>query len=51
VLGRVVVGRLIAASNVPAGAADAQMHPGVAGFKALLSAESAGRHVSDAIHV
>ena len=48
-LGRVTVRRLVTASHVPAGAADPQMHPDVAGLEAFLAAERARRHIADRI--
>src|SRR6266567_7666994 len=44
VLGRVAVGRLVAAAYVSAGATEAQVDPATAGFEALLATVGAGRH-------
>ena len=46
-LGRVLARRLIAAADMAAGAADAQVEPGVARFETFFAAKGAGRHLSD----
>src|SRR5262249_43996587 len=51
VLGRVSVGRAVAAADVAAAAAEPQVHPGRAGAQALLAAERAGDDVADAAQV
>ena len=40
-LGRMFVGRIVATADMPAGPADSQMQPDVAGFQALFAAECA----------
>src|ERR1700744_221800 len=47
-LGCVLVGRIVAAADVAAGAADPQMQPLAAGLQAFLAAERARRDLSDA---
>src|SRR5690606_15774842 len=52
VLGRVPVGGHVAAANVTAGEADAQMDPGISQFQALLTAVgSSGFHVVDHVQM
>src|SRR5437868_6836349 len=46
--GRVLVRGIVAAADMAAGAADAQVQPAAAGFQALLASERARRHVLDA---
>jgi hypothetical protein len=41
------VGRLIAATDVTTGAANAQMQPGIARFQALFTSASAGNDIAD----
>ena len=47
-LGGVLVGRLVAAAHMAAGAADPQMQPAVTRFQALFAARSARNDVADA---
>src|SRR5207249_3979703 len=49
--GRVLVGRIVAAADMAAAPADAQMRPAAAGFQALLTSERARRDVLDAGHM
>src|SRR5437667_8092901 len=51
VLGRVAVGRLVAAANVAAGAAESQVDPATAGLEALLATVGAGRHLAQCVEV
>ena len=50
-LGRVAVRRAVAAADVPAFQALAQMHPGIAGAKAISAPVGAGLYVFNAIEV
>ena len=47
-LGRVPVGRIVAAADMTAGPADSQMQPHGADFQAFLAAQRARRDVADA---
>src|SRR5258708_6956101 len=47
VFGRVRVLRAVAAADVPAGQAQAQMHPGVAHFQAFLAASATRRYITN----
>jgi gamma-glutamyl:cysteine ligase YbdK (ATP-grasp superfamily) len=51
VLGCVFVFRAVAASDVPAGETQPEMHPFVAGFQAFLASVRTGRHFSDFLQV
>ena len=51
VLGGVPVRRIVAAADMAALTAYAQMHPPVAGLETLLAAECARRHVADRIEM
>jgi hypothetical protein len=51
VLCRVLVFRSVAASDVPADEAQAQVHPGITCFQTILAALRAGDDVSDLIEV
>ena len=51
VLVGVSIGRIITAAYVPAGPAQAQMHPGAARFQTLLAAQCARRYRLDAAQV
>ena len=50
-LGRVLVRRVVAASHVPARAAESKMNPEVAGLEAFLAAERARRHLANGRHM
>ena len=50
-LGRMTVGRVVAAADMAAGPTQAQMHPGRPGLQAFLAAERARRHVTDGVGV
>src|SRR6202007_2548078 len=49
--GRVLVGRLVAAAHMPAGPADAQMHPPAADLEAFLAAACARRDVANGVEM
>src|ERR1700730_11850611 len=51
VLGRMLVGRIVAAADMAAAAADPQMQPFAAAFQAFLAAERARRDAADAGNV
>ena len=50
-LGRVLVGRLVAATDVTTGAADAQMQPEITRFQALFTSGSARHDLADTCDV
>ena len=50
-LGRVLIGRLVAATDMAAGAADAEVKPAVAGLQAILAAVRAGCDVVNVVEM